>query len=101
MADVRAIGKQLGFQFIQHTAGRAWFLRQRFGKQLIHRPRLNIGEHSFFFDMIKIIGQQIHNSVAQFAKLFSIHAESPEFSLIARQRRHTPVLALKLRQSLA
>ena len=65
MSDVGAIGKQLVFEFAKHSLRRAGLLRQRLGKELVQRPRLHLGEYPLFFDVIEVVGQQIHNPVAQ------------------------------------
>jgi hypothetical protein len=76
MLDVRAIRKQLLFEFVQYVFWRKWLLWKGLGEESVHGCRFNIGKYTPLFDVFQVFGEKIDETVADVPKSL----ESIQFS---------------------
>src|SRR5437763_6730895 len=76
MSNMRAVGKQLLFEFLQDVAGLRWFLWQRLVEEAMESAGLDIREHRAAFNVFQIVGQKINYAMAQVTKFIGLHAAS-------------------------
>jgi hypothetical protein len=76
MPDVGAIRKKLLFKFCENFLRCAGMLRQWFSKKFRQCGWFDVWEHGPFFDVLQISGQQVHDSVSNFAKFCRVHVST-------------------------